>query len=82
MNQFLPEAKEAKEQVESCLYAVAQKQMVEIANGIKGAIGTGKFEAYFSGILEPGNKLILENKGYTVNSGSQYSESQFNVSWR
>jgi hypothetical protein len=75
-------AKEAKDVVMQGKYEKAVKQMELIESEIKKAIEKGSFNASFNGSICSANKEKLETLGYKVDSGSQYNESYFSVSWK
>lgn len=75
-------AKEAKEIAIQGKYERAVKQMELIECEIQKAIEKGSFSASFNGSICSANKEKLESLGYKVDSGSQYNESYFSVSWK
>jgi len=74
-------AEEARKVVEQGQYEKASRQWNDIEKEIEKCIDEGKRYTSFNGTIEKPNKIKLESLGYKVDSGSQYNESYFSVSW-
>lgn len=74
-------AKEAREKVEQGKYEKAIEQMNQIEKEIEIAINKGFSSVSLNGVLESPNRRQLEELGYAVNTGSQYNESYYSITW-
>ncbi len=59
----------------------AAKELSEIMVKIDKAIANGEFLFSANGYLQPETKQRLEELGYKAETGSQYNESYYSVSW-
>ena len=74
-------AEEAKRIIEQGKYEKANKQWELIEHEVEKTIKEGCRNVSFDGLIEKINKIKLESLGYKVDSGSQYNEYYFSVSW-
>lgn len=74
-------AKEAREQVEKGIDTKSKEQWATIEAHIDNAIRNGNFAISIDGSLTIGNRKKLEELGYKINTGSQYTGSQYNESY-
>ena len=58
------------------------QQLAELSKLIRYAIADGKFSISKDGCLKPEIRKKLEELGYKVETGSQYNESYYSISWR
>jgi hypothetical protein len=78
----IPTAAEAAASVSAGEYEKAKKQSADIACQITDAIAGGNYSIGGSGRLEPVVKTKLEELGYKCETGSQYNESYWSISWK
>ena len=57
------------------------KQFEEIEKYISEAAFDGKFSVHVAGTLHPYVKKYLENIGYRVDTGNQYNDFFYSISW-
>ena len=74
-------AKEAHEKSAKVYDKKIEARLDEVFDWINSAIARGEFQICIDGNLPLEVKKRIENLGYTVNTGSQYNESWFTVSW-
>lgn len=74
-------AKEAREIVELGQNEKAVEQMEQIEWEINNAINNGHYNIGINGYIEKANRTKLESLGYRIETGSQYNESYFTISW-
>ncbi len=72
---------ERKQKTENNINNCAAKELSEIMGKIDKAIANGEFLFSTNGYLQPETKQRLEELGYKVETGSQYNESYYSVSW-
>lgn len=78
----LPNAADARMQVERGLHEKANKQMAMITQAINQAINQGKTSIFLDGVYpEPAIRRQLENKGYKVSSSSFRNDQTLSISW-
>ena len=58
------------------------QQLTELSKLIRDAIADGKFSISEDGCLKPKTRKKLEELGYKVETGTQYNESYYSISWR
>lgn len=56
--------------------------MTEIERRITNAIKEGKYSISYSGYLKQETKDALKSLGYKVETGSQYNEPYYSISWK
>lgn len=78
----IPLASEAnrktKENIEDC----CTQQLYKISEKISKAIANGKFSIDSDGYLVPETEQRLKELGYKVETGVQYNEAYWIISWR
>lgn len=57
------------------------KQFEEVEKYINEAAFNGEFSVHIAGVLHPYVKKYLENIGYRVDTGNQYNDSFYSISW-
>ena len=58
------------------------KELAEISKRISDAIANGKFSISDDGCLQYETTQRLEELGYKVQTGSQYNEQYWSISWK
>lgn len=58
------------------------KELAEISKRISDAIANGKFSINGDGCLQYETTQRLEELGYKVETGSQYNEQYWSISWK
>lgn len=74
-------ANEAKRITQNNINECMTKELTELEMQIKKAIDEGKFSISNDGVLQQATKRQLEEFGYKVQTGSQYNESYYSISW-
>ncbi len=74
-------ASEARKKTENNINNCATKELSEIMEKIDRAIANGKFSISDDGYLQSQTRKKLEELGYKVETGSQYNEGYYSVSW-
>lgn len=64
--------------IDSC----TTQQLAELSKLIRDAIADGKFSISEDGSLKPETRKKLEELGYKVETGTQYNEPYYSISWR
>lgn len=77
----IPHAADALRAIEKGAYEKAERQAAEIEKAITEAIASGQKSIAGSGPMEPPVKNKLREMGYKCESGSQYNESYWSISW-
>lgn len=78
----IPSASEANKMTNNTIDSHATQQLVELSKLIRDAIADGKFSISKDGCLKPETRKKLEELGYKVETGTQYNESYYSISWR
>ena len=78
----IPSASEANKMTNHVIDSCTTQQLAELSKLIKDAIADGKFSISKDGCLKPEIRKKLEKFGYKVETGSQYNESYYSISWR
>lgn len=78
----IPSASEANEMTNSAIDSCTTHQLAELSKLIRDAIADGKFSISEDGCLKPETRKKLEELGYKVETGTQYNEPYYSVSWR
>ena len=78
----IPFASEANKMTNCVIDNCAEQQLVEISKLIKTAITDGKFSISEERYLKPETQKKLEELGYKIETGNQYNESYYSISWR
>lgn len=74
-------ASEAKKKTWNNIESCVTNELNQITKQIEEAISNGKFSICNDGILQHTTQERLESLGYKVETGSQYNESYYSVSW-
>ena len=78
----IPSASEANKMANHVIDNCTTKQLAELSKLIRDAIADGKFSISEDGCLKPETRKKLEELGYKVETGNQYNESYYSISWR
>ena len=78
----IPSASEANKMTNNAIDSCTTQQLTELSKLIRDAIADGKFSICEDGYLEPETRKTLEGLGYKVETGTQYNESYYSISWR
>ena len=75
-------ASEANKETTKNITEFLTTEMTEIEKRIINAIKEGKYSICYSGYLKQETKDALKRLGYKVETGSQYNESYYSISWK
>ena len=78
----IPFAHEANNMTKHVIDSCTTQQLAELSKLIRDAIADGKFSISEDGYLKPETRKKLEELGYKVETGNQYNESYYSISWR
>ena len=78
----IPSASEANKMTNHVIDSCTTQQLAELSKLIRDAIADGKFSISEDGCLKPETRKKLEELGYKVETGNQYNESYYSISWR
>ena len=78
----IPFAHEANNMTKHVIDSYTTQQLTELSKLIRDAIADGKFSISEDGCLKPETRKKLEELGYKVETGNQYNESYYSISWR
>lgn len=78
----IPFAHEANRMTKETIDNCTTQQLTELSKLIKDAIADGKFSISEDGCLKPETRKKLEGLGYKVETGTQYNESYYIISWK
>lgn len=78
----IPSASEANKMTNNVIDSCATQQLAELSKLIRDAIADGKFSISKDGCLKPETRKKLEELGYKVDTGSQYNEPYYSISWK
>ena len=79
---IIPSASEANKMTNNAIDSCTTQQLAELSKLIRDAIADGKFSISEDGCLKPETRKKLEELGYKVETGNQYNESYYSISWR
>lgn len=79
---IIPSASEANKMANNIIDNCITQQLAELSKLIKDAIADGKFSISEDGYLKPETQKKLEELGYKIETGTQYNESYYSISWR
>lgn len=79
---IIPSASEANKMANNVIDNCITQQLAELSKLIKDAIADGKFSISKDGYLKPETQKKLEELGYKIETGTQYNESYYSISWR
>ena len=77
----IPSASEANKMTNNAIFSRTAQQLEELSKQIKAATTDGKFSISLDGSLKPETRKKLEEFGYKVETGNQYNESYYSISW-
>ena len=78
----IPSASEANKMTNNAIDSCTTQQLAELSKLIRDAIADGKFSISEVGCLKPETRKKLEELGYKIETGSQYNESYYSISWK
>lgn len=78
----IPSALEANKMTNNAINDCTTQQLAELSKLIRDAIADGKFSISEDGSLKPETRKKLEELGYKVETGTQYNEPYYSISWR
>ena len=78
----IPSASEANKMTNNAIDSCTTQQLAELSKQIRAAIADGKFSVSLDGSLKPETRKKLEELGYKVETGNQYNESYYSISWK
>nr|DAK93455.1 MAG TPA: hypothetical protein [Caudoviricetes sp.] len=78
----IPSASEANKMTNNAIDNRTIQQLAELSKLIRDAIADGKFSISEDGCLKPETRTKLEGLGYKVETGTQYNEPYYSISWR
>lgn len=78
----IPSASEANKMTNNVIDSCTTQQLAELSKLIRDAIADGKFSISEDGCLKPETQKKLEELGYKIETGNQYNESYYSISWR
>ena len=78
----IPSASEANKMTNNAIDSCTTQQLAELSKLIIDAIADGKFSISEDGCLKPETRKKLEELGYKVETGNQYNESYYSISWK
>lgn len=79
---IIPFASEANKMTNNAIDSCTTQQLAELSKLIRDAIVNGKFSISKDGCLKPKTRKKLEELGYKVETGNQYNESYYCISWK
>lgn len=74
-------ASEAKNKTQNNIDNCVTQELEKLNKQISSAILDGKFSICNDGVLQSATRSKLESLGYKIETGSQYNESYYSVSW-
>lgn len=77
----IPSASEANKMTNNAIDNCTTQQLAELSKLIRDAIADGKFSISEDGSLKPETRKKLEELGYKVETGTQYNEPYYSISW-
>lgn len=78
----IPSASEANKMTSNVIDSCTTQQLAELSKLIRDAIADGKFSISEDGCLKPEIRKKLEELGYKVETGTQYNEPYYSISWK
>lgn len=77
----IPSASEANNMTNNAINSCTTQQLAKLSKLIRDAIADGKFSISEDGSLKPETRKKLEELGYKVETGTQYNEPYYSISW-
>lgn len=81
-NNAILSASEANKMTNNAIDSCTIQQLAELSKLIRDAVADGKFSISKGGCLKPEIRKKLEELGYKIETGIQYNESYYSISWR
>lgn len=78
----IPSASEANKMTNNAIDSCTTQQLAELSKLIRDAIADGKFSISEIGSLKHETRKKLEELGYKVETGNQYNEPYYSISWK
>ena len=78
----IPSALEANKMTNNAIDSCTTQQLAELSKLVRDAIADGKFSISEDGCLKPETRKKLEELGYKVETGTQYNEPYYSISWK
>ena len=78
----IPSASEANKMTNHVIDSCITQQLAELSKLIRDAVADGKFSISEDGCLKPEIRKKVEELGYKIETGNQYNESYYSISWR
>lgn len=78
----IPSALEANKMTNNAIDSCTTQQLAELSKLIRDAIADGKFSISEDGCLKPETRKKLEELGYKIETGNQYNEPYYSISWK
>lgn len=78
----IPSASEANKMTNNAIDSCTTQQLAELSKLIRDAIADGKFSISEVGSLKHETRKKLEELGYKVETGNQYNEPYYSISWK
>lgn len=78
----IPSASEANKMTNHVIDSCITQQLAELSKLIRDAVTDGKFSISKDGCLKPEIRKKLEELGYKIETGNQYNESYYSISWK
>ena len=75
-------ASEANKMTNHVIDSCTTQQLADLSKLIRDAIADGKFSISEDGCLKHETRKKLEELGYKVETGNQYNESYYSISWK
>ena len=75
-------ASEANKMTNNAIDSCTTQQLAELSKLIRDAIADGKFSISEDGSLKPETRKKLEELDYKVETGTQYNEPYYSISWK
>ena len=82
LKNVIPSASEANKMTNNAIDSCTTQQLAELSKLIRDAIADGKFSISEDGCLKPETRKKLEELGYKVETGTQYNEPYYSISWK
>ena len=77
----IPSASEANNMTNNAINSCTTQQLAKLSKLIRDAIADGKFSISEDVSLKPETRKKLEELGYKVETGTQYNEPYYSISW-
>jgi predicted kinase len=75
-------AVEAHNKTQKNIYDCVTSELNKLSEQINNAIAEGKYSITNDGYLQQETRQRLEELGYKIQTGSQYNESYYSISWK